>query len=114
MWLEFMAMSARLPMPGKGKMFQVKIYCPFNFLPPEPQPNSIPSAEWHVPQASHIANAHVVSSPVRRAVFSYILYSYLQKQPVFRQIMTSSFSCIAIFGSVLSGCVMGQKLNRNL
>jgi hypothetical protein len=25
MWLEFIAVSARLPMPDKGKMFQVKI-----------------------------------------------------------------------------------------
>jgi hypothetical protein len=44
MWLEFMAVSARLPMPVKGKIFQVKYKCPILFFPPEPQPNSIPSA----------------------------------------------------------------------
>jgi len=59
MWLEFIAVSARLPMPGKGKMFQVKCKCPTVFLPPEPKPNSITSAQWHFRQASHIANAHV-------------------------------------------------------
>jgi hypothetical protein len=57
MWLEFIAVSARLPMPGKGKMFQVKCKCPIVFLPAEPQLNSITSAQWHFRHASHIANA---------------------------------------------------------
>jgi hypothetical protein len=55
----FIALSARLPMPDKDIMFLVKIYCPINFLPPEPQPNSITSAQWYFRQASHIANAYV-------------------------------------------------------
>jgi len=59
MWLEFIAASARLPMLGKGKMFQVKCKCQLDFLPPEPQPNSIPSAQWHFRPAGHIANAYV-------------------------------------------------------
>jgi hypothetical protein len=44
MWLEFIAVSARLLMPGKVKMFQVKIYCKIVFLLPELQPNSIAPA----------------------------------------------------------------------
>jgi hypothetical protein len=46
MWPEFIASSAWLPMLGKGKMFQIKIYCPIYFRPLELMPNSIPSAEW--------------------------------------------------------------------
>jgi hypothetical protein len=57
MWPEFMASSARLPMPDKGRMFQVKIYCSIDFRLLEPLPNSIPSAQCAVFQASHIANA---------------------------------------------------------
>jgi hypothetical protein len=52
---EFMAPSARLQMPGKGKFFQVKIYCPIDFRPPELKPNSSTSAQWHFCQASHMA-----------------------------------------------------------
>ena len=59
MWPELIASSARLPMPGKDKILQIKIYCPIDFRPLEPQPNSITSAQWHCRQASHIANAHV-------------------------------------------------------
>jgi hypothetical protein len=46
MWPEFMASAARLLMPDKGIIFQVKIYCLMDFRPPEPLPNSIPSAQW--------------------------------------------------------------------
>jgi hypothetical protein len=46
MWLEFIAVSARLPMPGKGKLFQVKIYCSIDFRPQELKLNSNPSAQW--------------------------------------------------------------------
>jgi hypothetical protein len=60
MWLEFMGVAARLPMPGKGKMIQKKYKSIIDFLPPEPLPNSITSAQWHFRQASHIANANVV------------------------------------------------------
>jgi hypothetical protein len=59
MWLELMAVSARLPMLGKDKMFQTMFKCHIEFLLPELQPNSITSAQWHVRQAGHIANAHV-------------------------------------------------------
>jgi hypothetical protein len=46
MWPEFIAVSARLPMPGKVIMFQEKIYCPIALLLPELKPNSISSAQW--------------------------------------------------------------------
>jgi hypothetical protein len=36
----------RLPMPGKGKMFQLKIYCLIDFRSLELKPNSIMSAQW--------------------------------------------------------------------
>jgi len=71
MWLEFKAVSARLPMLGKGKMFQVKYKCPIEFLPPKPQPNSIHSAQWPFRQASHIANAHVVCSQMSNAFYKF-------------------------------------------
>jgi hypothetical protein len=43
---EFMASSARLPMPDKGKKFQLIIYCSTEFRPLEQQPNSIATAQW--------------------------------------------------------------------
>jgi hypothetical protein len=46
MWVEFMAVSARLPMPDKGIMFQIKICCPIDFLLLELPPNNITSAQW--------------------------------------------------------------------
>jgi hypothetical protein len=55
----FIAVSARLPMLGKDKIFQVKIKCLINFRRLEPKPNSIHSAQWHMHKASHIANANV-------------------------------------------------------
>jgi hypothetical protein len=45
MWLEFIVRQARQPIPDKDKKVQLKICCPIDFLPTEPQPNSIPSAQ---------------------------------------------------------------------
>jgi hypothetical protein len=56
----FMASSARLPMPDKGIMFQVIIYCSIDFRPLELKHNSITSAQWSALPAAHIANAPVV------------------------------------------------------
>jgi hypothetical protein len=70
MWLEFIALSARLPMPGKGKMFRVKYKCLIAFLPTEPQPNRTTSAQWHFRQASHIANA-MLWAAILHSLFEY-------------------------------------------
>lgn len=59
MWLELMASSAQLPLLDKDIIFHFKKYCLIVFLQPEPQPNSITFAQWHIRQASHIANANV-------------------------------------------------------
>jgi hypothetical protein len=46
MWLEFIAVSAWLPMPDKDKKFQLRIYCLIDFRPLEPLLNSISSAPF--------------------------------------------------------------------
>jgi hypothetical protein len=61
MWPEFMASSARLPMPDKDKKFQVKIYCPIDFRPLELKPNSISSANWLLVQPGAAARLKVQS-----------------------------------------------------
>jgi hypothetical protein len=45
-WPEFMASSARLPMPDKGILFQLKICCSIYFLLLKQMPNSNTSAQW--------------------------------------------------------------------
>ena len=53
-------------------MFKVKYKSLIVFHPPEPQPNSLSSAQWHFRQASHIANGHVGRSLSRNPDLSIV------------------------------------------
>jgi hypothetical protein len=61
MWPEFMASSARLPMPGKAIMFQVKLNAQLIFVRRNRSPIVV-RRQMATLQAGHIANAHVACS----------------------------------------------------